>query len=73
MNWGYYFLETQYDIQNVKEAFPVFISLTYNPYLLVYLLGDPEGTININCKSRNLPNTDTQITEHICGNFWVTQ
>ena len=24
------------------------------------LLGDPEGTANINCKSHNLPNTDTQ-------------
>ena len=25
------------------------------------LLGDPEVTANIYCKSRNLPNTDTQI------------
>ena len=24
------------------------------------LLGDPEVTANIHCKSRNLPNTDTQ-------------
>ena len=25
------------------------------------ILGDPEVTANIYCKSRNLPNTDTQI------------
>ena len=26
----------------------------------IFLLGDPEVTANIYCKSRNLPNTDTQ-------------
>ena len=36
------------------------------------MLGDPEVTANIYDKSRNLPNTDTQITVQICGNFWVT-
>ena len=25
-----------------------------------YVLGDPEVTLNIYCKSSNLPNTDTQ-------------
>ena len=25
-----------------------------------YILGDPEVTANIYCKSRNLPNTDTK-------------
>ena len=25
-----------------------------------YILGDPEVTVNIGCKSRNLPNTDTK-------------
>ena len=34
-----------------------------------YILGDPEFTTNIYCKSRNLPNTDMQITVQICGNF----
>ena len=37
------------------------------------LLGDSEITANIYCKSRKLPNTDTQISVQICGNFWVTQ
>ena len=30
----------------------------FSPFNLV--LGDPEVTANIYCKSRNLPNTDTQ-------------
>ena len=33
----------------------------------------PEVTANINCKSRNLPDADTQITVQICGNFRGTQ
>ena len=37
------------------------------------VLSDPEVTANIYCKSRNLPNTDTQNDLQICGNFWVTQ
>ena len=37
------------------------------------LLGDPEVTANIYCKSRNLPNSDTKITVQNYGNFWVTQ
>ena len=30
------------------------------PVQIVIVLGDPEVTANIYCKSRNLPNTDTQ-------------
>ena len=41
--------------------------------LYLLLLGDTEVTANIYCKSRNLPNTDTQKTVQICGNLWVTQ
>ena len=37
------------------------------------VLGDPEVTANIYCKLRNLPNTDTEMTVQICGNFLVTQ
>ena len=29
-------------------------------YSLSFFMGDPEVTANIYCKSRNLPNTDTQ-------------
>ena len=29
-------------------------------WIRMYILGDPEVTANIYCKSRNLPNTDTQ-------------
>ena len=36
----------------------------------LYILGDPEVTANIYCKSRNLPNTDTQTQVQICDNFW---
>ena len=35
-----------------------------------YVLGDPEVTSNIYCKSRKLPNTDTQ---NYSTDFWVTQ
>ena len=37
------------------------------------VLGAPEVTANIYCKSLNLPNTTTQITVQICGNFWASQ
>ena len=37
------------------------------------ILGDPEVTENILCKSRILPNTVSKIAVQICGNFWVTQ
>ena len=33
---------------------------TTNKQTQRYLLGDPKVTANIYCKSRNLPNTDTQ-------------
>ena len=38
------------------------------------VLGDPEVSANIYCKSRNLPNMDQHKSKvQICGNFWVTQ
>ena len=38
------------------------------------MLGDQEVTANIYCKSRNLPNTDTQnYSTDLRYNFWVTQ
>ena len=40
---------------------------------MYFLLGDPEVTANIYCKSRNLPKWTRKITVQICGNFWVTQ
>ena len=39
----------------------------------ISILGEPEVTASIYCKSCNLPNTETQRTVQICGNFWVTQ
>ena len=47
--------------------------LKHMQYRFVVILGDPEVTANINCKSRSLPNTDRQMTVQICGNFVVTQ
>ena len=48
--------------------------LCSNIEINVELLGDPEVTANICCKSLNLPNTDTQnYSTDICGDFWFTQ
>ena len=49
------------------------ITYTYIYILYCYILGDPEVTANIYCKSRNLPIRIRKITVQICGNFWVTQ
>ena len=32
----------------------------HNMFVIYDILGDPEVTANLNCKSRNLPITDTQ-------------
>ena len=52
------------EIFNVSIDFLVNIFFPYQSFLfatiLFYILGDPEVTANIYCKSRNLPNTYTQ-------------
>ena len=51
----------------------VFIIQFVLMYVCLSVLGDPEVTANIDCKSRNFPIQMRKITVQICGNFWVIQ
>ena len=42
------------------EAHGVGTEIAPQAAIIHFILGDPEVTSNIYCKSRNLPNTDTQ-------------
>ena len=47
--------------ENVVLLFVLSLAKTFRePLMCCYLLGDPEVTANIYCKSRNLPKKDTQ-------------
>ena len=80
MFWAEKDLDTNDATWNLKLAYHYPQCNNFNNLSVLYqcvtrtkLLRDPEVTANKYCKSRNLPNTDTQITVQICGNFWVTQ
>ena len=74
----------QFSFSSIKQNIPSVCPRSFDPILVTYYIktslpysilctGDPEVTTNIYCKSRNLPNTDTQNYSKNCGDFWVTQ
>ena len=50
-----YFFQSSFGVIDVNKCHKEINSLVYD-----HLLGDPELTANIYCKSRNLPNKGTQ-------------